>query len=320
MKNLIYLPIFLLFIACGSEPEEQIVVDGGAQYETELDHFEGTYYFIEANDTTGQYEMLENCWCKCVETFEFNEFSGSPGEHFFVMNGHHATMYLLQDYQKEGHKISFKGILEDESSDEVFSFELTDLQNNLWSLKTPHGNYELVKEEKKGEYPTVPCQEETEEYPMSELDYMSEIFKAFFTLQEGGESLAAYIPKNGIEIITPGPGVAPVVETANSSGELTATNLFNTPAYERLLEYMQMHNNEERGFLEFVEELPDRCMPESEALFLKTTYVEEKPTSAVAMLTKMNDEQGEVYTYVIVHFEYTDRMRITKIDARECGA
>ena len=78
MKNLIYIPLILIIVACGSESEEQIAVDGGAQYETELDYFEGTYYFIEANEITGQYEMLENCWCKCVETFEFNEISGSP--------------------------------------------------------------------------------------------------------------------------------------------------------------------------------------------------------------------------------------------------
>lgn len=320
MKKLIYIPFLLIIVACGSESEEQIAADGGTQYETELDYFEGTFYFIKANDTTSQYEMHENCWCKCVETFEFSEFAGSSGEHYFAMHGHHSTMYLLEEYKKEEHKITFKGKLEDESSNEVFSFELKDEQNNLWTLQTPHGNYELVKKEKKDEYPTVPCQDDLQEEPMSELDYMSEIFKAFFNLQKGGEKLASYIPDNGLEIITPGPGVSPIVETVTNSQEVTATNLFNTPAYERLLEYMQMHNNEERVFLEFVEELPDRCMPPNEALFLKTTYVEEKPTSAIAMLTKMNDEQGEIYTYVIIHFEYTDRVRIKKIDASDCGA
>lgn len=319
MKQLIYLPILFLIFACGSEQEEQIAVDEGTQYDTQLDYFEGTYYFIEANKITGQYEMLENCWCKCVETFEFSEFAGSPGEHYFAMHGHHSTMYLLQGYKKEEHKISFKGILEDESSDEVFTFELTDEQNNLWNLKTPFGNYKLIKEDKKDEYPIVPCQEEETE-TLSDLDYMNKIFMAFFALKEGEETLSAFIPEEGVELLLPGPGVSPIESTVHTSQEITATELFNTSAYDRLMEYVQMHNNEERGFLEFVEELPDRCMPGNEALFVKTTPVEENPIIGTAMLTKMNDELEEVYTYVIVHFVYKDRMYISKIDGRQCDA
>ena len=111
MKQLIYLPFLLFIFACGSESEEQIAVDGGAQYETDLDHFEGTYYMVEANEITGQIEMVENCWCNCVESFEFSEFSGSPGEHYLAMHGHHSTMYILEKYSKEGKTIRFKGKL-----------------------------------------------------------------------------------------------------------------------------------------------------------------------------------------------------------------
>lgn len=322
MKNLFLLPLICLLFACGSNEDETTVdiehpSNEAPKIAIDLNDFEGNYLLAEKDgDET---VLVENCWSKTVEQFEIAEFAGSPGEYFFVFNGHYATMYLMESAELNENTLSFTGVLEDESSDQVFSFTLTKNEDGSLSLEGESSNYALIKESEKGEYKLIPCNKRRE---LSDLDYMNEIFMAFFALEKGGEALSAYIPEEGIELILPGSGVSPVEQTVHSADEIVATNLFNTPAYNRLMEYVQMHNNEERAFLEFVDALPDRCMPGSEALFVKSTTIEDykNPLLATAMLTKVNDEQGETYTYVIVHLEFDDRMIIKKIDATECGA
>jgi|GEM_PF-3430003 len=322
MKHLIYIPFLLFIIACGSENEEQIIEETGLENTQLLDEFVGQYYLAIINESKGEIAFYEDCWTKEISQLELSEFAGSPGNYFIAIHGHHSSMNIIDTIVSEkNHHISIRAYSEDEEDPTKYHYSIFNRDDGYIQLtEVGGGDYVLVPKEKIDEFSVIPCEEE--EQPMSELDYMSEIFRAFFTLHEGGENLAAYIPKNGIEIITPGPGVSPIIENVTSPDQITNTNLFNTPVYERLLEYMQMHNDEERAFLEFTDELPDMCMPKKEALFVKSVSIEDykQPLKAIAMLTKMNDELGEAYTYVIIHIEFTDRMRITKIDARDCGA
>ena len=323
MKQLISISfLILVFISCGTYDREESPMTAEEEIEFEqsqIKSFFGEYLMVEKNKESGLMEFHENCWTKQVDGFELSEFAGSPNEYYFAFHGHHSIMYLVDSIWKiDFRSIGFTGRLEDESSDEIFHFNFTEEGDGYFILtENKSTTYTMTHKEYKEELDYFPCEEEAE--TLSELDHMNEIFKAFFNLQEGGDKLASYIPENGLEIITPGSGVSPILETATNSNKITATNLFNTPTYERLLEYIQMHNNEERVFLEFVKELPDRCAPGKEALFVKTTPIDERPIIGTAMLTKMNDEQEEVYTYIVINFEYANSMKITKIDATECG-
>ena len=325
MKKLFFIPLIIFLFACGGEKTseiktENITTEDSKKINADLSSFTGNYIHAEKDEETNEVILVENCWSKSVETFELSEFAGSPGHYYFAFHGHHSIMYIVEDVKQiDNNTLEFKGTLEDESSDKLFKYSLTKNDDGSLSLKGDGSDYTLIEEHNKKKFRLIPCDKRRE---LSDLDYMNEIFMAFFALKEGGETLSAFIPEEGIELIIPGPGVAPTESTVQTSNEITATNLFNTPAYNRLMEYVQMHNNEERAFLEFTDELPDRCMPEKEALLVKSVSIEDykQPLKAIAMLTKMNDELGEAYTYVIIHIEFTDRMRITKIDARDCGA
>lgn len=314
--------ILILFYSCSGQPDHEF-----PETETKSDHqfeelypFSGSYYFAENDEATGKVVLNENCWTKDLDQFELIEFAGSPGEYYFAFHGHHSTMYLLENVEElDENTLIIGGKLEDESSDEYFEFTLTNNTDNTWLLEGDEMDILLIKKDDKELFEYIPC---TEEETFSDLDYMNEIFKALFALQEGGETLANYIPKDGIHLAVPGSGVAPEEIDLLSDDEVVATELFGTPAYNRLMEYVQMHNNEERSFLEFVDELPDRCAPGKEALFVKTAPYENKNDviKATVMLTKMNDELNEVYTYVIIKLEYNGRMFIKSINALDCGA
>ena len=121
---------------------------------------------------------------------------------------------------------------------------------------------------------------------------------------------------------SPGPGVHPIVDTLRTDEELSGHDLFYTDDFRRSMEYIDMHNNEEKTFIGVYEQLPDRCNPLDEGLFI-AIYIGEEENAVVyvkAMLTYRDEESGEVYTYFILSFEYDERLRLTKIDATECGA
>lgn len=324
----IWLPILILIsilTACGDSTEDfpsegeltEMVLPEKDSVDIPIDEYLGKFKLAEQLET-GEIVLVENCWSKSVEEFAIEEFVGSPGWYYFVFDGFHATMYEMNSARKEGETLIFTGTLEDESSEEEVEFQLTQNEDESWSLESKNGNYLLIPEAKKEAYQLIPCDERRE---LSDLGYMNEIFQGYFALAQGGEKLSHYFPKEGIELILPDTGVAPIEQTVHKSEEIVVTGIFLSPVYDRLMEYVQMHNNEERSFLEFVDEVPDRCMPEKEALFVKSTAIEaiDQPLEAITFLTKMNDELEEVYTYVVVHFLFTDRMYITKIDASECS-
>ncbi|MCB0400473.1 MAG: hypothetical protein KDD41_00165 [Flavobacteriales bacterium] len=324
MKRILFSILTLILLdSCSDQTpatDHQETENSSAHQFEDLYPFSGSYYFAEKDDASGNIILTENCWTKGLDQFELVEFSGSPGEYYFAFHGHHSTMYLLENIEElDENTLIIGGKLEDESSDEYFEFTLTNNHDKTWLLEGDDMDILLVKADDKEQFEYIPC---ADEEAFSDLDYMNAIFKALFALQEGGETLAHYIPEGGIHLSIPGPGVAPEESDLLSDDEVVATELFNTPAYNRLMEYVQMHNDEERGFLEFVDELPDRCMPGKEALFVKTSPYENKHEviRATAMLTKMNDELNEVYTYVILELEYNGRMFIKSIDARDCGA
>ena len=144
MKKLLLLPFILFLFSCGDDTtkiiEENNVYEEKA-VEIDISEYLGSYLIAQIDEQTGEVVLVENCWSKSIEQFEISEFAGSPGEYFFVFNGHHATMYLMEAAEIKDNQLFFKGTLEDESSDKIFDFSIEKNPNGIYTLYSKSGNY-----------------------------------------------------------------------------------------------------------------------------------------------------------------------------------
>ncbi|MCH8904633.1 MAG: hypothetical protein IIA45_12045 [Bacteroidetes bacterium] len=348
MKNksfILLLTLFvLMFSSCGDEqanehrdqpqessdkeitPNEPESSETGAEFNVyepgeEIQDFKGRYFIATKGEKTDEIKLLENCWTERIDKFSLNAFGSSEDGYYIAFDGHYLDMYQLTESELHGDTLVFRGVLEEQDPDIDMDegFKMYKVSENVWNLQTEGSSaiYTLVRESDEEEFPFIACEDQ-----LTEEKIQDEIVRLMFMLSEGDEDVSKYIPEKGIFMMSPGPGVAPIESTLENIDDLYGTNLFGTAVYERLLEYIQMHQNEERSFISMDDVLPDMCEPDQEGLFLICSNLERDggPATARAMLVKRNDEADQMYTYFILTFEYDERLIITAIDTRDCSA
>lgn len=128
------------------------------------------------------------------------------------------------------------------------------------------------------------------------------------------------IPEEGTVLETNGPGVHPILDTITEPSGLSNMILFHNPIYNALMDYVQLHVQEEQSFIS-MGELPDRCEPGEGGLYIEIydLSVATRTANAEIMLV-WQVEEDEPYTYFYMSLEYYQDLKITTISTLDCSA
>lgn len=338
-ENTLLITAIALFTSCTEQQQEgqkefgelvevKIFYESDYQPGEEIKAFEGSYYFCEFDEVSGEITLEEACWTRSLTLFEIKGFAGSEGSYYINWDpGHRADMYFIIETEMHGDTLMLKTKYDnpDETSDvspyRDMSLVKVDHPEDLWAMGKGEDADYLIKVEDKDLFPFIACVVERE---MTEEFMIDEIVKLLHNLRDSQEEdiYRGMIPEEGIVLESPGPGVHPIIDTIADYASLSNMDLFHTSAYTKLMENVQLHVKEEAYFINVDVNLPDRCNPKEAALYIEfhDMNTDTKTANAEIMLVHRNEESEVMYTYFMMSVHFEKELKIIQISTLDCGA
>lgn len=318
----------ILLTFCSQNPSSKKQVS-----DEEISKYLGDYLYAYRNDETGEIQIEENCWTGGLDEFQFENIEGEG--YYFAFAGHHVYSYGVQSSIVNGDTLLLSAIpeyaMEEEPEEVVFKMYF-DKMNVLCVQEKGSSPSLFIPENDRDNFPFVACEDEEEDEESGELAALEEdirlgIINILLSIEQGEEEyIEKIIPPQGIQLMTPGPGLHPYIDTILIFTNLAYHEIFTSQEYLAFLDQLSDNYSETHGedYVFVTDELPDPCMPEETGLFIKFTYNDEgnQIEKVEATLVLYSALYEEIYRHFTLLFECPSEEEVlfSQIDARDCGA
>ncbi len=316
ISRLFFLVLVPVIVSC-SETKEQEQAETPDECAPEIQHpkYIGQYVLAQMDESSSELSIAVNCETKEPTQIELNPFGAYDSGYYLSMDKEGEVMYEFKEFAEDGSVLSFEA----EGPDGVkikIKMEEGD-GNKSFKLSIGEKQWLLVPAEDKDIYPTNICKE-----GISEEDFTDEIIKVLHLMKNKSPELGRYIPSEGIIYATPGPGLHPYVDTILGELHEKGASRFSSKNFIKAMDLVQLHMDEEESYLNYVESMPDRCMPPSSSMFIIMEMSDdtEQASAKILLTVPVEDEEGVYQQVAVFDFYYDSQLWIRKIDFTECGA